>query len=133
MLRMYAGHAEDLVSEKIFSTLTDWTIKYGPIFRLQILNGLVIMVTDPDVVQHLLRKPSDTYLPKARELYNELEFGTKPHTASILTASDGPYWKALRQGIAPCFSITNLKHVSALKSILFPLASSVTVFDVWGL
>jgi cytochrome P450 len=106
------GHAEGLVGDDAVTTISNWTSKYGPIFKLQILNDIVIMVTDPETVQRLLRKPSDTYLPKSRELYMELEFGTKPHTASILTASDGPYYKALRQGIAPCFSITNLKHVS---------------------
>eukprot|EP00879_Flechtneria_rotunda_P005512 GHRR01005805.1.p1 GENE.GHRR01005805.1~~GHRR01005805.1.p1 ORF type:complete len:446 (+),score=181.55 GHRR01005805.1:1961-3298(+) len=33
---------------------------------------------------------------------------------NILTAEDGPYWKAVRQGAAPCFSSTNLKKIMPL-------------------
>jgi hypothetical protein len=31
----------------------------------------------------------------------------------LLLPADGPYWKAVRQAAAPCFSITNLKNVSS--------------------
>ncbi len=51
------------------------------------------------------------YLPKARELYTPLEQFVIPNMPSILTSDDGPYWRAVRQATAPCFSATNLKKV----------------------
>lgn len=35
------------------------------------------------------------FLPKPRELYKPLEEGISPPMVNILTAEDGPYWKAV--------------------------------------
>lgn len=51
------------------------------------------------------------YMPKARVIYQALEVAVKPKQRNIVTAEDGPYWKAVRQGTAPCFSMNNLKKV----------------------
>jgi hypothetical protein len=52
------------------------------------------------------------YMPKARVVYQALEVAVKPKQRNIVTTEDGDYWKAVRQGTAPCFSMTNLKKVS---------------------
>jgi hypothetical protein len=51
-------------------------------------------------------------MPKARVVYQALEVAVKPKQRNIVTTEDGDYWKAVRQGTAPCFSMTNLKKVS---------------------
>lgn len=51
-------------------------------------------------------------MPKPREVYAPLEKAIQPSMPSVLTAEDGPYWKAVRQAAAPCFSNSNLKNVS---------------------
>jgi hypothetical protein len=50
-------------------------------------------------------------MPKPRHFYEALESAVHPKTQNILTADDGDYWKAVRQGAAPCFSVTNMKKV----------------------
>jgi hypothetical protein len=50
-------------------------------------------------------------MPKPRHFYEALEAAVHPKTQNILTADDGDYWKAVRQGAAPCFSVTNMKKV----------------------
>jgi len=40
-----------------------------------------------------------------------LEAAIKPAMPNILTSPDSPYWKAVRQGAAPCFSNNNIKKV----------------------
>lgn len=51
------------------------------------------------------------YMPKARVVYQALEKAVQPKQRNIVTTEDGDYWKAVRQGTAPCFSMTNLKKV----------------------
>ena len=41
--------------------------------------------------------------------YKNLELGTSPHLPNVLTSEESPYWKAVRQTVAPCFSMTNMK------------------------
>jgi hypothetical protein len=54
---------------------------------------------------------STPYMPKARVIYQALEVAVQPKQRNIVTAEDGPYWKAVRQGTAPCFSMNNFKKV----------------------
>lgn len=49
--------------------------------------------------------------------YSSLELGTFPKDHNILTAPDGPHWKAVRQGITPAFSVANLKQVLTLSHV----------------
>lgn len=51
------------------------------------------------------------YCPKPRAFYEALESAIKPKLPNIVTAEDGDYWKAVRQGAAPCFSVSNMKKV----------------------
>jgi hypothetical protein len=50
-------------------------------------------------------------MPKARVVYQALEKAVQPKQRNIVTTEDGDYWKAVRQGTAPCFSMSNLKKV----------------------
>jgi hypothetical protein len=52
-------------------------------------------------------------MPKPHAFYEALEAAIQPKMQNILTAEDGDYWKAVRQGAAPCFSVTNMKKVRA--------------------
>jgi cytochrome P450 len=99
------------MSDKVHETFSDWTDTYGPIFRLQMLNAFAVVVTDPAACSKLLRKGSPDYAPKNTDLYGPLELGTFPQVHNILSSSDNAYWKAVRTGLAPCFSISNLKKV----------------------
>lgn len=52
-----------------------------------------------------------SYLPKPRLIYEALESGVWPKRPNILTSDDDPYWRAVRQAAAPCFSMSNMKKV----------------------
>jgi hypothetical protein len=51
-------------------------------------------------------------MPKARVVYQALEVAVRPKQRNIVTTEDGYYWKAVRQGTASCFSMSNLKKVT---------------------
>ncbi|KAF6256430.1 cytochrome P450 [Scenedesmus sp. NREL 46B-D3] len=106
------GHVSTLLSDRCPVQLAEWANAYGPVYKLQVLNSAIVVLTDPTAANSLIRwGSSDTYLGKTRELYAALEIGTVPHMPNILTSADGAYWKAVRQATAPCFSISNLKKV----------------------
>jgi hypothetical protein len=44
-----------------------------------------------------------------------MEIFTRPQRPNILTSDDGDYWRAVRQAVAPCFSMSNLKQVGELR------------------
>lgn len=105
-----AGHADAIVADDVFRTLMRWVNDYGPLVKLRILQYPVVIVTDPDSIQQILRR-TPNYLAKDRELYRALEVGASPQVPTILSASDGPYYKAVRSAVAACLSVSNLKKV----------------------
>lgn len=50
-------------------------------------------------------------MPKARVVYQALEGAVKGGHRNIVTTEDGEYWRAVRQGTAQCFSMSNMKKV----------------------
>jgi hypothetical protein len=46
-----------------------------------------------------------------------MEIFTKPQRPNIVTSDDGDYWRAVRQAVAPCFSMSNLKQVGKLNCL----------------
>jgi cytochrome P450 len=111
LLLLSPGHLDTLLSDQVHQQLGDWTDKYGPIFRLQVANKFAVVVTEPAAAVQLLRKGSPNYLQKSPDMYAALELGSTPHVHNILSSLDTPYWKAVRSGLAPCFSLSNLKKV----------------------
>jgi hypothetical protein len=46
-----------------------------------------------------------------------MEIFTRPQRPNILTSEDHPngdYWRAVRQAVAPCFSMSNMKQVGVV-------------------
>lgn len=50
-------------------------------------------------------------MPKAHVVYQALEGAVKGGHRNIVTTEDGEYWRAVRQGTAQCFSMSNMKKV----------------------
>ena len=102
----FPGHADAVVSVDVFKQFTEWANTYGPVFKIRLLNTPGVVVTDFNLApEQLLKKPSPLYLPKQRKLYQPAaEVTTKPQMPNITSASDGPYWKAVRTAVAACFS-----------------------------
>eukprot|EP00879_Flechtneria_rotunda_P019547 GHRR01020534.1.p1 GENE.GHRR01020534.1~~GHRR01020534.1.p1 ORF type:complete len:610 (+),score=222.87 GHRR01020534.1:694-2523(+) len=107
-----AGHVSKILSDDAPLQLAEWTNTYGPIYKIQLNNSPAVVLTDPAAITSLIRWPSSpTYITKSPDIYGALELGTQPQLHNILTSTDNAYWKAVRQGTAPCFSVSNLKQV----------------------
>ena len=64
-----------------------------------------IVITDPTLARYVLRSK---YLDKFRFIYSFLdEFLGGPN---LLTGHTDAHWKALRKGVAPAFSVANMKY-----------------------
>jgi cytochrome P450 len=104
------GHLAEVMGSRGPWSLSRLTATYGPIYKLQLLDTLQIVLTDPETISRVVRKTGPgPYLPKPHEVYKPLEVAVSPAIQNILTSPDGPYWKAVRQGTAPCFSASNLR------------------------
>ena len=80
--------------------------------RLRVLGTPMVLLSDPAEATKVLRR-GPSYIPKARQLYAALEAGVTPRTPNLLTADDGPMWRAVRAAVAPAFSGASLKQVRA--------------------
>lgn len=70
---------------------------------------------NPSLLLHAGHIP---YMPKARVVYAALEGAVRPRQRNIVTSEDGDYWRAVRAGTAPCFSMSNLKKVGGSLALL---------------
>jgi cytochrome P450 len=105
-----AGHHTEVMNSRGPWHISRLTATYGPIYKVQLMDTLQIVLTDPETISRVMRKTGPgPYLPKPREMHQALEVGVSPAIQNILTSPDGPYWKAVRQGTAPCFSASNLR------------------------
>jgi cytochrome P450 len=110
------GHLPGFLSDKAPEIMAAYSERYGSVFRLRILWYWQVIVTDHKRVQQVLQK-SATYVPKERRLYGLLEVATEPRMQNIVTASDGEYWKAVRQAWMKCLTSVNLKRVSVAQDL----------------
>eukprot|EP00884_Botryococcus_braunii_P007185 jgi/Botrbrau1/16468/Bobra.0142s0062.1 len=78
--------------------------KYGPIFKCRIFHYHVIAITDPLLARHVLRSK---YLDKFRFMYSFLDEFTGG--TNLLTGHTDAHWKTVRKGVAPAFSVANMK------------------------
>ncbi|WIA20759.1 hypothetical protein OEZ85_005126 [Tetradesmus obliquus] len=109
------GHVTDMAGARGVWNVAAMAEKYGPLFKLQLMGSVLVVLSDPQTISRVARKTGPgPYMSKPNEVYKPLEKALTPSLPSILTAADGPYWKAVRQAAAPCFSISNLKNVMPL-------------------
>eukprot|EP00775_Hariotina_reticulata_P009275 gene9275-9440_t len=115
MVLLFVGHLTSFAGGKGPWNVAAWANEYGPLFKTQLLGDITYVLSDPATVGRVTRKTGGgPYLVKPRRLYKPLEAAIKPAMPNILTSEDSPYWKAVRQGAAPCFSNNNIKKVLPL-------------------
>lgn len=68
----------------------------------------VVVVTDPDVYQPLMRH-GPSKLPKYCAPYRMFEVFTKPERANILTSPENATWRAARQAAVAALTMNNLR------------------------
>ncbi|KAF6250905.1 cytochrome P450 [Scenedesmus sp. NREL 46B-D3] len=113
--KLVIGHVTDMAGARGVWNIAAMAERYGPVYKLQLLQAVVVVLSDPQTISRVSRKTGHgPYMPKPNEAYKPLEKALKPSLPSVLTATDGPYWKAVRQAAAPCFSMSNLKNVMPL-------------------
>lgn len=77
---------------------------YGPVTRFRVMHYQGVIVTDPILARAVLRSP---HLDKFRFQYSFLDEFLGG--VNLLTGPTNAHWKALRKGVAPAFSVTNMK------------------------
>ena len=104
------GHTPLLPADRSPMVMSAWANQYGPLVRVQFLQTVAVLLTDVQATNRVLRR-GPMYLPKYAELYKVLEMLVKDRRPNLVSSKDDAYYKAVRQGVAPCFSMTSLKQV----------------------
>lgn len=73
----------------------------------------VVVVTDPDLYQPLLRK-GPSQLPKYTAPYRMFEVFTNPERSNILSSAENATWKAVRQAAVAALNMNNMRWVLML-------------------
>lgn len=76
--------------------------------HLHVIRPQVVVVTDPDLYQPLLR-PGAAKLPKYTAPYRMFEVFTNPERSNVLTSRENATWKAVRQAAVVSLSMNNLR------------------------
>ena len=100
------GHAAALASPCSPLVLAAWARAHGPAFKIRFLFEPTVVVTDPSDAARVMRAPGSA----KPEVYRAFDLPGAP--PSMFSIAGGPYWKAVRTAIAPCFSAAALKRVS---------------------
>jgi hypothetical protein len=51
-----AGHIPDLLGPKGIWSLVEWARTYGPVYKLQMLDGFAVVVTDPEAIARITKR-----------------------------------------------------------------------------
>ncbi|KAL3150250.1 hypothetical protein ABBQ32_000104 [Trebouxia sp. C0010 RCD-2024] len=87
-----------------------WADEYGPIYHIRLLTAHILVVTDPRVATELLHMPK--IMDKNRQALVTLDTLTSRHgelPSLVTNSTNDVYWKAIRKGVAPAFSPTNIR------------------------
>ncbi|KAK6479027.1 cholesterol 24-hydroxylase-like [Huso huso] len=86
----------------------EWTETYGPVYRVNVLHRVMLLVSSPDAVKEYLMSPK---YPKDPYTYNLLFnlFGKRFLGKGLLTDPDDDHWYKQRRIMDPAFSRMYLK------------------------
>ncbi|KAI8476126.1 MAG: cytochrome P450 [Monoraphidium minutum] len=99
------GHASPMMSDRSPVTMSEWVNTYGPMLKLRVLGGTLVILTDPAAITRINRLPGTT----KPDMYRAFDLPGAKHP-TVFTDSGSAYWKAVRSTVAPCFSMTSLKR-----------------------
>eukprot|EP00775_Hariotina_reticulata_P003654 gene3654-3915_t len=115
------GHIPQFVAipGRSYKLFYQWSKKLGPIIRVRFFHRPVVVVTDPDLYQPLLRT-GPLKLPKYTAPYHMFEVFTSPHRSNILSSPENATWKAVRRAAVAALTMNNLR-------LCFPHITRVTL------
>ncbi|PRW50749.1 cytochrome P450 [Chlorella sorokiniana] len=98
------GHAPQIAGRRFHRTLLQWERSLGPIFMLKAFTARFVVVTDPRLVQQLLRGGDE--VDKSLVTYSALNplISDKGHPSVFTASSRSPLWRLVRKGTALGFS-----------------------------
>ncbi|WIA28825.1 hypothetical protein OEZ86_011354 [Tetradesmus obliquus] len=104
-----------------FRVFHEWAKAYGPVYRVRFLWRPVVVVTDPDLYQPLLRS-GPAKLQKYTAPYKMFEVFVKPPRSNMLSSAETPVWKASRRAAVAALTMNNLRlcfpHITAVSQRL---------------
>jgi cytochrome P450 len=108
------GNLLQIDLHKLHSILEEWSDRYGDIYKFKIVDKTVLAISDPVLIQHILRDRPETYrrVSSIEQVGGELG-------ANGVFAAEGEQWQRQRQIIMQAFKPENLRR-------FFPTIGNIT-------
>ncbi|XP_069805535.1 cholesterol 24-hydroxylase-like [Dendropsophus ebraccatus] len=109
----FMGHSSTFVNPKnngiVHDVFLEWVLKYGPVFRINLLHIVYVIVASPDTIKDLLMSSKH---PKDK-LYEQIFhlFGVRFLGKGLLTDRDHEHWHKQRRIMDPAFSRSYLMEL----------------------
>ncbi|XP_059178255.1 cytochrome P450 3A6-like [Physella acuta] len=104
---MFLGNLLELRAKGQFQAVKDWTEEYGRVFGYFEGYTPVMVVSDPEVLRHVLLKDAANFMKRK-------PFPLAPRKSLGLFLEDGPQWKRSRSLLTPAFSTGKLKKMTPI-------------------
>ncbi|KAK7907114.1 hypothetical protein WMY93_015726 [Mugilogobius chulae] len=87
----------------VYDKLIEWAETYGPVYRINLLHKVLIVVTCPEATKEILMSPK---FPKDKEIQKSISsmFGERFFGNGLITAVDHDLWYKHRRIMDPAFS-----------------------------
>lgn len=106
---LVTGHVAALTDPRHHRTLLRWDALMGPLFCLRVLWAHTVVITHPAHIHQLLRATSG--VDKSVVTYQAINplLSDKSYPSLFSASTHSPYWRLVRKGVAPGFSMTCLR------------------------
>ncbi|KAL4444155.1 hypothetical protein ABPG75_011892 [Micractinium tetrahymenae] len=103
------GHAKPVSDLRHHRMLLQWDGQVGPLYCIKVLWARVVVATHPAAIHQLLRATPG--VDKAQITFGMINplLSPKGHPSLFSASTHSPYWRLVRKGVAPGFSMTSLR------------------------
>lgn len=108
------GNLLQIDLQKLHSILEEWAAIYGDIYQFKLVNKTVVAISEPTLIQNILRDRPDTY----RRVSSIERVGAELGSNGVF-AAEGEQWRRQRQVIMQAFKPEQLRQ-------FFPMMHNIT-------
>uniref|UniRef100_A0A914WYR2 Uncharacterized protein n=1 Tax=Plectus sambesii TaxID=2011161 RepID=A0A914WYR2_9BILA len=90
---------------------TEWTKKYGKVFGTYIFGQQDLVVSDLEIMRHVLAKDFPSFTNRRRQLGIKAPEDSNQLGAKLLTLLEDEHWKNVRNTITPAFTTGKIKNM----------------------
>uniref|UniRef100_A0A914WXD4 Uncharacterized protein n=1 Tax=Plectus sambesii TaxID=2011161 RepID=A0A914WXD4_9BILA len=90
---------------------TEWTKKYGKVFGTRIFGQQDLVVSDLEILRHVLAKDFSSFTNRRRQLGLKAPEDSNQLGPKLLTILEDEHWKNVRNTITPAFTTGKIKNM----------------------